>query len=121
MKLTLIRSLKPGGWIDCIEPSAFFDSYYGTVGPDHVYKSWERVMLESSEQSGMSFNIGPFIKQRLEDAGFVNVVEKRFCCTIGKWSADPWEREVGLWEQVRLERGVQHFCERRCINNLGVW
>lgn len=68
----------------------------------------------------MPFHVGPFIKERLEAAGFVNVVEKKICCTIGKWSSDPWERELGVWEQLRLERGVQHFCERRCINNLGV-
>lgn len=77
-------------------------------------------MLDSGEMSGMSFHVGPFIKQRLEDAGFINVVEKKFCCTIGKWSTDQWEREVGVWEQLRLDRGVQHFIERRCINNLGV-
>jgi hypothetical protein len=76
-------------------------------------------MLEAGEKAGMTFDVGPYIKQRLEDAGFVNVVERKFCCTIGKWSNDPWEREVGLWEQLRLERGVQDFCERRFINNLG--
>lgn len=114
------RSLKPGGWIDCTEPGAFFESNYDTLGPDHPFKTWGKVMLDSGEASGMAFHVGPFIKQRLEDAGFVNVVEKTICCTIGPWSSDPWEREVGIWEQLRLERGVQLFCERRCINNLGV-
>lgn len=118
--LTVARSLKPGGWIDCTEPGAFFESNYGTLGPDHPYKTWGKVMLDSGEASGMAFHVGPFIKQRLENAGFVNVVEKTICCTIGPWSSDPWEREVGVWEQLRLERGVQLFCERRCINNLGV-
>lgn len=114
------RALKPGGWIDCSEPSAFFESYYGTIGPDHPYKTWGQVMIDSGNMSGMSFCVAQDMKQRLEDAGFINVEEKRICCTIGKWSSDPWEREVGVWEQLRLERGVQHFCERRCINNLGV-
>lgn len=117
---TCNRALKPGGWIDCAEPGAFFESYYGTIGPDHCYKLWEKVMIDSGNESGMPFHVGPFIKQRLEDAGFINIVEKKVCVTIGKWSSDPWEREVGVWEQLRLERGVQHFCERRCINNLGV-
>jgi hypothetical protein len=76
-------------------------------------------MLEAGEKAGMTFDVGPYIKQRLEEAGFINVVEKKFCCTIGKWSNDPWEREVGLWEQLRLGKGVQDFCERRFINNLG--
>ena len=77
-------------------------------------------MINSGQETGMAFDVGPFIKKRLEDAGFVNVQEKKVCVTIGAWSADPLEREIGVWEQLRLERGVQHFCERRCINNLGV-
>lgn len=114
------RALKPGGWIDCSEPGAFFESYYGTIGPDHPFKLWEKVMIDSGQETGMAFDVGPFIKKRLEDAGFINVQEKKVCVTIGAWSADPLEREIGVWEQLRLERGVQHFCERRCINNLGV-
>lgn len=113
------RALKPGGWIDCSEPSVYFESYYDTLGPDHPYKLWGTAMVDAGNNAGMSFDVGPYIKQRLEDAGFVNVVEKKVCCTIGKWSNDPWEREVGIWEQLRLETGVQDFCERRFINNLG--
>ncbi|KAH8599213.1 S-adenosyl-L-methionine-dependent methyltransferase [Bisporella sp. PMI_857] len=112
------QSLKPGGWLDCLEPGAFFESNFGTVGPDHVFKRWGEVMLESGKASGMDFHVGPFMKQRIEDAGFINVQEKKICCTIGAWSNDPWEREVGQWEQLRLARGVQLFCERRCINYL---
>ncbi|KAH7399842.1 SAM dependent methyltransferase [Cadophora sp. MPI-SDFR-AT-0126] len=113
------KALKPGGWIDCSEPGLYFESFYGTLGDDHPYKLWGTAMLEAGNNAGMSFDVGPYIKERLENAGFINVVEKKVCCTIGKWSKDPWEREVGLWEQLRLEKGVQDFCERRFINNLG--
>ena len=117
---SISRALKPGGWIDCSEPGLYFESYYDTLEPDHCYKQWGTAMLEAGEKAGMTFDVGPYMKQRLIDAGFVNVEEKRFCCTIGKWSTDPWEREVGLWEQFRLVQGCQDFCERRFINQLGV-
>jgi hypothetical protein len=120
MRLSYHRALKPGGWIDCSEPGLYFESFYDTLGPDHPYKTWGTCMLEAGNNAGMSFDVGPYIKQRLEDAGFINVVEKKICCTIGKWSKDMHERETGLWEQLRLESGVQDFCERRFINNLGV-
>ncbi|KAL5321490.1 hypothetical protein ACEPPN_009449 [Leptodophora sp. 'Broadleaf-Isolate-01'] len=113
------KALKPGGWIDCSEPGLYFESFYDTLGEDHPYKLWGTAMLEAGNNAGMSFDVAPYIKERLEKAGFINVVEKKVCCTIGKWSKDPWEREVGLWEQLRLEKGVQDFCERRFINNLG--
>jgi hypothetical protein len=59
----------------------------------------------SRKQSRYEFDIGPYIKERLVEAGFVNVVERKICCTIGKWSNDQWEREVGAWEQLRLYSG----------------
>jgi hypothetical protein len=149
-ELTTPRALKPGGWIDCSEPGLYFESFYDTLGEDHAYKTWGTAMLEAGNNAGMSFDVGPYMKQWLEDAGFINVKERRFCCTIGKWSNDAWERDVGVWEQrkinldhvhfilrprqchrsfpganmffiaVRLERGVQDFCERRFMNHLGV-
>ncbi|CZT41722.1 uncharacterized protein RSE6_01498 [Rhynchosporium secalis] len=74
-------------------------------------------MLEAENDAGLSFDVAPYIKGRLENAGFINVVEKKVCCTIGRWSQDPWEKEVGLWEQLRLKKEVQFFCDRRFINN----
>lgn len=114
------KALKPGAWIDCSEPGLYFESFYDTLGEDHCYKQWGTAMLEAGDKAGMSFDVGPYIKERLEAAGFINVEERRLCCTIGKWSKDPWEREVGVWEQLRLERGVRDFCCRRFVNNLGV-
>ncbi len=61
-------------------------------------------MLEAGNNAGMSFDVGPYMKRWLEDAGFINVKERRFCCTIGKWSNDAWERDVGVWEQRKINR-----------------
>ncbi|CZS88230.1 uncharacterized protein RCO7_01189 [Rhynchosporium graminicola] len=114
------RALKPGGWIDCSEPGLYFESFFGTLGEGHPYKPWGTAMLEAENDAGLSFDVAPYIKGRLENAGFINVVEKKVCCTIGRWSQDPWEKEVGLWEQLRLKKGVQFFCDRRFINNRGL-
>ena len=114
------RALKPGGWIDCAEPGLWFDSFYVDLGPDNSYKQWSNGLFESGNKVGMSFDVGPYVKERLEAAGFVNVQETKFCCTVGRWSKDPWEREVGVWNQLRLVRGVQDFSSRRFFNELKV-
>jgi len=113
------RALKPGGWIDCTEPHINFESEYFQLDENHPFTQWGKIMLESGEASGMPFHIAPFVKQRLEEAGFINVVEKVIRCAIGPWPKDPVQKELGQWEQLRLREGVQIFCERRCINNLG--
>jgi len=102
VKLRPLRALKPGGWIDCSEPGLYFESFYDTLGEDHPYKTWGTAMLEAGNNAGMSFDVGPYMKQWLEDAGFINVKERKFCCTIGKWSNDAWERDVGVWEQRKM-------------------
>jgi len=113
------KALKPGGWIDCAEPGLWFDSHYNPLPEDHAWKQWSNAMFEAGNKAGMSFDVGPFIRERLEAVGFINVQELRLCVTVGRWSKDPWEREVGMWEQLRLDRGVQDFCSRRFINQLG--
>lgn len=118
--LPINRALKPGGWIDCAEPGLWFDSFYVDLGPDDPYKQWSNGLFESGNQVGMSFDVGPYIKEWLEAAGFINVQEKKICSTVGKWSKDPWEREVGSWNQLRLVRGVEDFCSRRFVNQLHV-
>jgi hypothetical protein len=98
----------------------FLESQHDALGDDHCYRHWRSLMLEAGDKAGMSFDVGPYIREHLEEAGFVNIAETRICCTVGKWSNNSWEREVGLWNQLRLKRGVQDFCQRRFMKQLGV-
>jgi hypothetical protein len=54
-------------------------------------------MLAAGEKAGLSFDVGPYIKSRLEQVGFINVHEYRMPWTIGGWSKDKHQREVGQW------------------------
>ncbi|CZT01328.1 uncharacterized protein RAG0_09015 [Rhynchosporium agropyri] len=72
--------------IDCSEPGLYFESFFGTLGEGHPDKLWGAAMLEAENDAGLSFDVAPYIKGRLENAGFINVVEKKVCCTIGRWS-----------------------------------
>lgn len=56
----------------------------------------------------------------MEQAGFINVTEHRVKLFIGGWSKNKRERELGQWNQLRLEMGVADFCSRRFANQLGV-
>ncbi|KAI9879128.1 MAG: hypothetical protein M1830_009515 [Pleopsidium flavum] len=112
------KALKPGGWIDHAEPGLFFVSDYDTLDEGHAYHQWGKLMSEAGDKAGMSFAIGPMLKGWLEDAGFINVTERRVPWTIGKWSKDPHERDLGQWNQLRLERGIQDFCARRFTNKM---
>lgn len=53
----------------------------------------------------------------MQEAGFVDVVEKRFRWPVGDWSGDVRLREVGRWN---LRRWYVCFC-RKMPSVLGRW
>ena len=60
------------------------------------------------------------LKELIEHAGFVDVVEHRFKWPIGAWSQDPKLREVGKWNQHRWYEGVEGYSLAFCTRVMGV-
>jgi len=112
------RALKPGGWFDQSEPSLFFVTDHVKLEENHPTRQWGRMMKEAGEKAGMRFDIAQHLKSWLEEAGFTNVQEKRMPWTIGGWSKDDHQREIGQWNQVRLDAGIKDFCARRFTNQM---
>ena len=56
----------------------------------------------------------------MEEAGFVNVVEKAIRTAVGKWPKDKNQKELGAWNQLRLDTGLRDFIERRMRKVLNV-
>lgn len=113
-------ALKPGGWLDQAEPSLFFRSDYVPLEETHPYSQWNTKMKEAGEKAGMRFDVAEHLKGWLEEAGFVNVHEYRMPWTIGGWPKNKHQREVGQWNQLRLDIGIKDFCARRFTNQMAV-
>ena len=45
----------------------------------------------------------------MEEAGFVNVVEKKFKFPIGTWPKDPRMKELGTWFRAYFEDGMEGY------------
>ncbi|EME42685.1 hypothetical protein DOTSEDRAFT_175929 [Dothistroma septosporum NZE10] len=114
------RALKPGGWLEQHEPSLFFLSDVVKFEKDHPFPQWGQLMVEAGEKAGLRFDIGAEMKGWMEQAGFVNVTEYRMPWLIGGWSKDKHQREVGQWNQLRLDLGIADFCSRRFHNQMGL-
>jgi len=85
-----------------------------------VYHQWNPLLIGAGKKAGLDFDSAPRMKKWLEEAGFINVTEYRVPWPIGTWPKDPHQREIGAFNQVRIEQGVVDFCGRRFTNNLGV-
>jgi hypothetical protein len=101
------RHLKPGGWLEQLEMSIEFRSDDGTVTHDHVLAVWSRIFIEAGEKFGKTFRIADLARGYIEDAGFEHVVERKLKLPVGAWSSDPKYKELGQWNFVHCDKGIE--------------
>jgi hypothetical protein len=74
---------------------------------------WYNIFIAIDAKSGLAFDIAPRLKSAMQEAGFVNIVEKKTNVPIGKWPKDKRQKELGAWNQLRIDTGLRDFAERR--------
>jgi len=105
----IYKHLKPGAWIDQYEISIIFQSDDGSVTPDSALGKFSSIFLEAGEKFGKSLHIAEDMKKYIDDAGFVNTVEKVYKAPIRGWPADRRMKELGHWGLLELEVGMEGF------------
>lgn len=108
----VFRCTKPGGWVEVVEHSVEPIADDDTQPPDHFYWQWGKTVVEMGKKNGKSFTIWEEAKERLERAGFVDVVVFDYKWPMNGWPADRRIREIGRWNQLRLHTGVEGFMLR---------
>ncbi|KAK2800848.1 hypothetical protein FQN50_007989 [Emmonsiellopsis sp. PD_5] len=101
------KHLKPGAYIDQFEFSIQFKSDDGTVTKDHVLSRWSSIFYEAADKFGKTFRTCEEAKGNLEKAGFVDVTEQRYKIPLGGWSSDPRLKELGKWNYVHCDQGIE--------------
>ncbi|GME28113.1 sam dependent methyltransferase [Neofusicoccum parvum] len=114
-----LNALKPGGWIEQVEMGVVPKSEDGSVAPDSIFAKWGEVSLAAGDAFGKSLRTVDESKQGLVDAGFEGVVEHRFKWPVGGWSRDPKMKEIGLFNRLHWEQGIEGWCMFLLTNYLG--
>lgn len=68
---------------------------------------WSNMVTEATEKLGRSMFVAASFKQMLEDAGFVEVVERRKVWPYNPWPKDEKLRELGYWAQESAFKGIE--------------
>jgi len=100
-------NLNPGGWVemvDCLFPIQADDE---SLHADHTIMKWANLLVEGSEKLGRSLTDAKQHKQRLLEAGFINVEEKMFKWPTNTWPKDRKHKEVGLWTLANIDGGLE--------------
>ncbi|KAF4626930.1 hypothetical protein G7Y89_g11223 [Cudoniella acicularis] len=102
-----LAHLAPGGWFQQIEMSVVPTSDDGTVTEGSIFDMWGKISLEAGDKFGKDLRIHEQIKGYLDDAGFEEVVEKVYKWPIGPWDEDIHMKQIGLWNQLHWEEGIE--------------
>ncbi|KAF4964465.1 hypothetical protein FSARC_7607 [Fusarium sarcochroum] len=103
--------LVPGGWVQDLEMDVRIQSDHVKLPPDHVFNRWADLFYLGGEKMGRSFDVckGHTMRDNLEAAGFVDIVEKKFKVPIHGWASDPKLREAGALIQAALEQSIEGY------------
>jgi hypothetical protein len=87
--------MKSGGYLQTadIDITPLCDD--GTMPDDSIFKKWEISARAFAEISQRRFFDAKMTRKEIEDAGFVEIEEKRYKLPYSAWSSDPRYRDIG--------------------------
>jgi SAM-dependent methyltransferase len=118
--------LQPGGWLEFQEPIALCESDDGTLENARDLSKWQDLCNEAAAGFKKDIRVGGTLKQRMLDAGFVDVCEKvvKVCflrphfevcfadakkVPIGPWPKDPHMKEIGRYQREHMAMGIEPY------------
>ncbi|KAH0426072.1 UMTA protein [Colletotrichum camelliae] len=105
------ETIKPGGYIEVKEMDIECRSQIQTLPEDHPFKNWRKFLSQACDKIGKIPNQvhDHGIAKALREAGFVDVVEKKWPIPIGAWAKDPTLKEVGTSSLEFLDQSLEGF------------
>ncbi|KAG7284541.1 hypothetical protein NEMBOFW57_010917 [Staphylotrichum longicolle] len=107
------KALQPGGWFEDLEFTITLQSDVPSVrdDPGHIFKRWAQIFFEATDRLGKTLRIAmdSTMRDLITEAGFINVVEKKYQVPSGAWSSDPRLKTIGRYNLAFLEESLEGF------------
>ncbi|KMP01131.1 UMTA [Coccidioides immitis H538.4] len=110
--------LKPGGWFEQAEISVVAQSDDSSLKGTAIER-WGPLAHKVGDVFGKSFRIVDEMTDMIKSAGFVNVKKRTFKWPIGTWPKDPKLKEIGLYNKLGWEEGLDGWANFLFTNYLG--
>ena len=78
------------------------------------------IAIEASQKFGKEIMIAPLIRNMIEEAGFVDVVEKQYKWPLGEWPVDRKLKDIGRWNMKHWLEGLEAWTLRLLTQHCGV-
>jgi hypothetical protein len=95
-----------------------YSSDDGSLKYDQPLGQWITTLTGAAKTLGRDPNPGRQLQGWVKNAGFKNVVHKLFKIPIGLWAKDPKLKELGLWNYMQINSGLEGLTLRLYTNVL---
>lgn len=113
------RNLHPNGHAEFQDFNLLYYSEDGSLTPSHALHQWISTLCAAASSLNRDPNPGSQLQGWVRDAGFVNVVHKRYRVPIGPWARDATLKEVGGWNLRQVLNGLEGLSMRLYTGVLG--
>ncbi len=79
-----------------------------------------QLAVEASQKFGKNLRVAPLMKKMIEEAGFVDVVEKHYKWPLGEWPINHRLKDIGRWNMKHWLEGLEAWTLRILTQHCGV-
>ncbi|SPN99151.1 related to methyltransferase [Cephalotrichum gorgonifer] len=113
------ENLETGGWCEFQDFDLLYYSEDGSLAPDNPLLSWITTLTNAAQSLGRDPNPGSKLEGWVQDAGFGNIVHRRYKIPFGVWPKDPHLKELGAYNYRQLSEGLEGLTLRLYTSVLG--
>ncbi|KAK1596098.1 methyltransferase domain-containing protein [Colletotrichum navitas] len=99
--------LEPGGYVELHDNKFPLKCQGGPMPDDYAPNKWTKLLVEGCSKAGRPSNLADSFKQMLEDAGFVDVEERKAIWPFNPWPKDKKLHHLGLLCQANAFMGIE--------------
>ncbi|KAK2026878.1 methyltransferase domain-containing protein [Colletotrichum zoysiae] len=100
-------NLEPGGYLELHDNMFPLMCEDGTMTEDFLPFKWTKYIVEATDKIGRVMTAAASYKRMLEEAGFVDVLEKKEKWPFNPWAKDKKHNELGYWTQESALQGIE--------------
>lgn len=104
------ENLNPGGYLELQDIDFPLKCDDGSVSAGSNIRRWSDLMMEAGRRSGFLLDTAGRAEEMMRDAGFVDIVRRRFHWPVGVWPLGRKNKEVGLYTRENFADGVETIC-----------
>ncbi|KAL1995497.1 hypothetical protein VTN49DRAFT_1684 [Thermomyces lanuginosus] len=102
-------NLRPGGWFELQEYETLIMSDDDTINQAVALRQWADLLNNASEKFGKPMLDCVKHRQRMIDAGFVDVQQETYKVPMGTWPKDRRLKELGRYQLYQMLEAVEPF------------